>query len=118
MKKLVVVITLFTATLVTGQEALNASEIASYQTSEMKTVLNLGEEQFEKVAAINQEFTEKQVALVNEEGSMLGKMGRMRKIIKNKNEALEKILNGSQMTTYEDELLPVFRKHFRSKMNK
>ncbi|XLS29527.1 hypothetical protein ACJD0Z_01610 [Flavobacteriaceae bacterium M23B6Z8] len=118
MKKLLVMLALFTANVLMAQEGLNTSEIASFQTSVMKTELALSEEQSEKVATINQLFTEEQVTLMNEEGSRFSKMGKMRKIMTTKNEKLNEVLNESQMRKYKDELLPRFRKHFRSKMNK
>jgi|GEM_PF-4818708 len=117
MKTKMITLLLFGAMVqsVTAQK-LDAQEMADYQTRTMSEQLKLNESQKEQVTELNVEFSKKQADLMNREGSMFSKMGDMKRIGKEKNAALEKILTEEQMEKYEDDIQPQIRKHMRSKM--
>lgn len=97
-------------------QELNAAELETYQNELMINELSLNDEQVIEIQKINKEFSERQANLINAEGSMLGKIGDVRKLKKEKNKALQQVLTESQMEKYEDDLEPKIRKYFRSKM--
>ena len=99
-----------------GQNKMDANKMAEYQTSLMKSELNLDKEQQDKVEELNIKYSKKMADLMNREGSMFGKMGEMKKIKKAKNAELEKILSDDQMELFEDELEPQIRKTMRKRM--
>ncbi len=99
-----------------GQNKMDANKMAEYQTSLMKSELNLDKEQQDKVEELNIKYSKKMADLMNREGSMFGKMGEMKKIKKAKNGELEKILSDDQMELFEDELEPQIRKTMRKRM--
>ncbi len=101
---------------VIGQNKMDANKMAEYQTSLMKSELNLDKEQQDKVEELNIKYSKKMADLMNREGSMFGKMGEMKKIKKAKNGELEKILSDDQMELFEDELEPQIRKTMRKRM--
>ncbi len=100
-----------------GQNKVDADKMAEYQTSLMKSELNLDKEQEVQVEELNIKYSKKMADLMNSEGSMFGKMGDMKKIKKAKNGELEKILSENQMELFEDELEPQIRKRMRKKMS-
>ena len=100
-----------------GQNKVDADKMAEYQTSLMKSELNLDKEQEVQVEELNIKYSKKMADLMNSEGSMFGKMGDMKKIKKAKNGELEKILSEDQMELFEDELEPQIRKKMRKKMS-
>ncbi len=98
-----------------SQQDLSVEEIVSYQNKAMAK-LEMTPKQTEQVSAINLTYATKQMALMDEEGSMFGKFGRMKKLGKAKNAELEKVLTEEQYERYEDDIEPQIRKHFRAKM--
>ena len=110
------VVTLLIFQFSMAQESLTAKEMADYQNELMAKELNLTEEQKKSVEQINLKYAIKQKALIDKEGSMFGKMGDMKKIKKNKNAELEKVLTEEQLEKYEDDLEPEIRKYLRKKM--
>lgn len=97
-------------------QEVNALELENYQNELMIKELSLNEEQVVEIQKINKHFSEKQANLINSEGSMLGKIGDVRRLKKEKNAQLQKVLTKSQMEQYEDDLEPKIKKYFRSKM--
>lgn len=97
-------------------QKMDPQEMADYQTKIMSEELELNESQKRRVTELNLEFSEKQAELMNREGSMFGKMGDMKKIRKEKTEALGEILTKEQMEKYEDHIQPEMRKYMREKM--
>ncbi len=99
-----------------GQSQMTAKEMADYQDKLMVEELDLTEEQQKSVKEINLRYAIKQKTLIEKEGSMFGKIGDMKKVKKNKNAELEKVLTESQFEKYEDDLEPKIRKYIKSKM--
>lgn len=104
-----------TVQLLTAQK-MNPQEMADYQTQIMSEQLELNESQKKQVTQLNLEFSKKQAALMNGEGSMFSKMGEMKRIGKEKTAALDEILTKEQMKKYEDHVRPEIRKYMRGKM--
>ncbi len=100
-----------------GQEKnLTAQQIADYQNSLMIKELKLNEDQQKTVAEINLRYAKQQKTLIEKEGSMLGKIGDMKKIKKAKNEELINVLTEEQFEKYEDDLESQIRKYMRKNM--
>ncbi|WP_422107552.1 hypothetical protein [Winogradskyella sp.] len=99
-----------------AQTSLTAKDMADYQNKLMIAELNLTEVQTEAVEEINLKYAIQQKALIDKEGSMFGKMGDMKKIKKEKNAELEKVLTEAQLEKYEDDLEPKIRKYLRKNM--
>ncbi|MEL6917135.1 MAG: hypothetical protein AAFO99_05320 [Bacteroidota bacterium] len=97
-------------------QEMDPEEMADYATTTMIEQLNLNEEQQEQVTGLNLKYSKKQADLMNRKGSMFSKMGDMKKIKKEKNKELEKILSKEQMEKFEDDVEPMIRDHMRKKM--
>ncbi|MEL6304470.1 MAG: hypothetical protein AAFQ20_06730 [Bacteroidota bacterium] len=97
-------------------QKMDPDKMAKYQTDLMVKELDLSGEQEEKVTQLNEKYSVKMADLMNREGSMLGKMGEMKSIKKEKNTELEKVLTKEQMKKFEKELEPEIRKTMRKKM--
>ncbi|MEL6811834.1 MAG: hypothetical protein AAFP76_10905 [Bacteroidota bacterium] len=105
-----------TSQLALAQKFTSADEMATYQDEVFQRELNLNEQQMEVVSSINLKYAQKQMNLMKQEGSMLGKMGDMKKMAKAKNEELEKNLTKEQFNKYEKEVAPALRKEIRNRM--
>ncbi len=97
-------------------QKMDAQEMADYQTGTMIEQLNLSKEQQDKVAELNLKYSQKQAALMNQEGSMLSKMSDMKKIAEDKKAELDTILSKAQMEKFENDVAPKMRKEMRKKM--
>ena len=119
MKTKILVIVLFTAQFSFAQNnGLTAEQIATYQNNMMTEELDLTENQIDKVSTINMKYSEKQKALMEEEGSMFGKIGRMKDIKKDKDAELEDVLTEAQFEKYKDDVEPKIRSFMRKNMKK
>ncbi len=121
MKKifLTLVLSISTITIVVAQKEnirLSAQEIADYQHNLMVQELKLTEEQENVLKPINLSFAKKQKNLMEEEGSMFGKIGDFKRMKKEKNTELEAILTKEQMKKYRNEVEPKIRKFMRKQM--
>ncbi|MGV6831164.1 MAG: hypothetical protein ACWA5P_06345 [bacterium] len=101
-----------------GQQNLTTNQIADFQQKIMMEELNLTQEQKVALEPINLKFAEKQKELIDREGSMLGKIGDFKKLKKEKNSELKKILTQEQMEKYKDEVEPKIKKYMRKNMSR
>lgn len=97
-------------------QKMNPKDMAEFQNKIMLERLDLSESQQEQIEAHNVHFSEKQAALMNREGSMFSKIGDIKKMKKERNAELEKILSEEQMEIFEDDVEPEIRRYMRSKM--
>ncbi|MEL6484646.1 MAG: hypothetical protein AAFP96_07345, partial [Bacteroidota bacterium] len=90
--KMLLTLSLFAlATSMGFAQKMDPDKMAKYQTDLMVKELDLSEVQEEKVTKLNEKYSVKMADLMNREGSMLGKMGEMKSIKKEKNAELEKV---------------------------
>ncbi len=99
-----------------AQKKATITEMVHYQTQTMTQELDLNKEQIGKVDSINIKYTEKTVILIEADGSMFGKMGKMKTLQKSKNSELENVLTEEQFERYENNVQPRIRKYMRKNM--
>ncbi len=117
LQSLITTLLLIIGQLAFSQENLSAEEIADYQNNLMTEELELTEVQQERVSEINKRYAIEQKSLIEQEGSMFGKMGEMKKIKREKNSELETVLTKEQFEKYEDDLAPQIRNYMRKNMS-
>lgn len=115
-KTILLLVTSIISNISFAQDGLTAQQMADYQNNLMTEELNLSEAQQKTVGEINLRYSKQQKTLLEKQGSMFGKMGEMKKIQKNKNAELQKVLTNSQFEIYEDGVEPKIRKHMRKNM--
>ena len=118
MKNGVLIILLLSGIMsIQGQQKMDPVKMAKYQTQLMIDRLDLVDGQEKELRGINEKYSELQAALLNKEGSMFSKIGDMKRIKKEKNQELERVLTKEQMKVYEKELEPEMRETMKKQMN-
>ncbi len=118
MKNGVLIILLLSGIMsIQGQQKMDPVKMAEYQTQLMIDRLDLVDGQEKELRGINEKYSELQAALLNKEGSMFSKIGDMKRIKKEKNQELERVLTKEQMKVYEKELEPEMRETMKKQMN-
>ena len=96
----------------------DAQEMADYLTRTMAEHLSLSENQKKEIAELNLRYSERQLALMNRDGSMLSKKGEMKQIRREKNAELELVLTEKQIKKLEEEVAPRMRKGIQENMRR
>ncbi len=110
------ILSLMLAQSALSQTDLSAAQMAAYQDKLMFEALNLTEEQQAGVSRINLKYSKKQKALMDEPGSMFGKIGDIKRIKKAKNAELEAVLTAAQFEKYEDDIAPKIKSYMKANM--
>lgn len=99
------------------QQLKKATELTQTSDKIMKESLKLTEEQVPLVSEINMDFSKKMVALFAKPGSKFGKIGDMKKNVKDRDAKFKKVLTKDQMELFEDEVSDKIRKEMRKAVN-
>ena len=99
------------------QQLKKATELTQTSDKIMKESLKLTEEQVPLVSEINMDFSKKMVALFAKTGSKFGKIGDMKKNVKDRDAKFKKVLTKDQMELFEDEVSDKIRKEMRKAVN-
>jgi len=95
-----------------------ATELAKKSDALMQESLQLTEKQIPLVSEINLNFSKKMVALFAKPGSKFGKIGDMKRNVKDRDAKLEKILTKDQMELFDDKVASKVKKEMRKTINK
>jgi hypothetical protein len=95
-----------------------AIELTQKSDKIMKEGLQLTEKQIPLVSEINLDFSKKMVALFAKPGSKFGKIGDMKKNVKDRDAKLKKVLTADQMELFEDKVSSKVKKEMRKTVNK
>ncbi|MEM7086866.1 MAG: hypothetical protein AAF489_11825 [Bacteroidota bacterium] len=112
--KIILIITalIFTWTA-QGQKEIDTLEMTRYHINEIENVIDLSEDQKKETHTTISNFSQKMAGVMSEDGGMMGKIGEIKKIGKEKNGKLKSIFTASQMELYLDKIEPKVRKHMR-----
>lgn len=87
-----------------ADKSLTPEGRAEMQNNMMKTGLQLSQDQYQKVSALNLEYAKKIQTIIDGGGSKLAKAKKAKPILKEKDEKLKNILSAEQYQLYRDTL--------------
>ena len=76
---------------------------SSTMTDKMKTALNLNEEQYSKVGAINLDFAKATATLRNEDGDRADKLSKLKELRQKREASLKDVLNEEQFRQFKEQ---------------
>ena len=98
------------------KESKKVVEMTQDADQTMKENLNLSVDQIPKVSEINLAFSKKMVTLFKAPGSMFGKIGDVKKNMKDRNLQFKKVLTEEQMKVFKDKIESKLRKNMKKIM--